>query len=73
MGSENPDAAQVVKPGDKVPEDDDLVCCWCGEAGVMVPDEARDEECCSWECLARLMLEMSAKMSSHRHRQRGAA
>lgn len=50
-----PDAAQVVKIGDPVPEDNNLECLWCGESGVMVPDEALEEDCCSWECLARLL------------------
>lgn len=53
-----PDAAQVVKMGDAVPGDEVEPCRWCGEAGVMVPDEAGAEGCCSWECLARLLKEM---------------
>ncbi|HHZ81647.1 MAG TPA: hypothetical protein EYN64_02830 [Flavobacteriales bacterium] len=53
-----PDAAQVVKIGDAVPDDKIKPCKWCGELGVMVPDEAREEDCCSWECLARLFKEM---------------
>ena len=54
-----PDAAQVVKLGDPIPEDDDEACRWCGDTmQEFVPDEARDEGCCSWRCFALFVKEM---------------
>ena len=59
-GVMGPDAAQVVKLGDPIPEDDDEACRWCGDNTMQefVPDEARDEGCCSWRCFALLVKEM---------------
>jgi len=62
-----PDAAQVVKIGDEVLEDSDLICAWCGETeGFLltdsVPDIVMEYDTCSWPCCARLLeYELSKK------------